>query len=492
MPEQNPWTITISEFNGFAPAWFKNSYPFFGDKDHASDMKNIDLTDPNVMTQGPAPTALTTGTEAGAVTTVARSFLRIATSSDVSFAIGGARLYKISSTTVQDDVADTPFPHLIDKGTVTGEDGEDVCYHKTNLYYFYNHSGSAGDIGKYDMSSTFIDAWGSTIPTGMGTLQSAPHQAINGGDDEVYFTNGRYMGAIRTSGILELQALDFWTDSQTSSVTWNQNRVIIAMNRPNITGANMSQSGIYTWNGVAGSWEGDPIEVNGRIGALYTKNGVTFVWWQDAGTTNEFNLGYLVGTQIKGLKKCEGTLPLFYQVGEFKGYLAWISDGLVYLYGSSDPDTPIKFFQYTSSTYTTTVGGIGFAFGSLMTSSHNATTGYNIAKAANYTVDSNWKTRAFDVFQPGVVSFVDKIQVFTEQLATGAKVDSSLIYNQGKTTLALEQIAYSTSNTILHKTLNKAPMLQDFRLDLDFANGSTTNPVRIRAILIMGHFVPQE
>jgi len=489
MPEeQNTWTISINEFNGFCPAWFKNSYPFFGDKDHASDMKNIDLTDPNVMTQGPAPEALTNGTEAGSVvTTVVRSFLRHATSADVSFAIGGAKLYQISSTAVTNAGV---FPHTI---THDGSEvGEDVCYHKTKLYYFYNQTGAVGDIGQYDMATGFNDAWGSTTPVGMGALQSAPHQAINGGDDEVYFTNGRYMGAIRTSGILETQALDFWTDAETASVTWNQNLVVIAVNRPNVTGVNLTQSGIYSWNGVAGSWEGDPIEVNGRIGALYTKNGVTFVWWQDAGTTNEFNLGYVVGTQIKGLKKCKGTLPLFYQVGEYKGYLAWISDGLVYLYGSSDPDTPIKFFQYTSSSYTTTVGGIGFAFGSLMTSSHNATTGYDIAYATKYTKDSSWKTRAFNVFQPTNISYVDKIQVFTEQLATGAKMDCTMTYDQGKSTLALEQIAYSADNNILHKILNKAPRVQDFRLDLSFANGSLTNPVKIRAILIRGHFVPQE
>jgi hypothetical protein len=342
------------------------------------------------------------------------------TSDDVSFALGGAKLYKISSTAV---INAGIWPHAIDKGTVTGEDGEGLCYHKTKLYYFYNHSGPAGDIGQYDMVTTYDDDWGSTVPTGKGALQSGPHQAINGGDDEMYFTNGKYIGALRTSGTLDLVALDFWTDAQTASLTWNQNRVIIAVNRPNVVGSNMNQSGIYTWDGVSSSWEGDPIEVAGRIGALYTKNGVTFVWWQDAGTTNEFNLGYVVGTQIKGLKKCKGTLPLYYQVGEYQGYLAWISDGLVYLFGSSDPDTPIKFFQYTSSTYTTTVGGIGFAFGNLMTSSHNATTGYDIAKASGYSIDSSWKTRAFDVCQPGYVSHIDRIQAVTEQLSTGAKVD---------------------------------------------------------------------
>ena len=479
MPEEQGWTISLLEFNGFVPAWFKNSYPFYGDKVHASDMKNIDLTDPNVMTQGPAPTALT-----GAVTTVVRSFLRLVTSSDVSFGIGGAILYQISSTAVTNAGI---WPHTI---THDGSEiGEDVCYYKTNLYYFYNQTGSVGDIGKYDMATAFDDDWGSQVPTGKAALQSAPHQAINGGDDVMYFLNGRYIGSYNGT-TLNPTALDFWTDAQTSSLTWNENRVKVAVNRPNITGANMNQSGIYTWDGSSSSWEGDPIEVNGRIGALHTKNGVDFVWWQDAGTSNEFNFGYISGTQLKILKVCEGTLPLYYQVGEFKGFIAWISDGLVYLYGSSDPESPIKFFQYTSSLYTTTVGGIGTTFGSILTSSSNGTL-YSLAKASGYTVDSNWKTRAFNVFSEGIVSVIDRIQVVTEQLATGAKVDFTLTYDQGKSTQTLDQIAYSASNYIFHKILNKGPKLQDFRVDIDFANGSTTNPVKIRDILISGHYIPE-
>jgi len=451
----------------------------------ASNMQNIDLTDPNVLTQGPAPTALTAGTQAGGVSTVAKSFLRIATSDNVSFAVGGNKLYQLSNTAVTNAGI---WPHTI---THDGSElGEDVIYYKTNLYYFYNQTGSGGDIGKYNMSSTFDDDWGSTVPTGAEALQSAPHQAINGGDDVVYFLNGQYVGKIDGT-TLDAQGLDFWTDAQTASLTWNENRIKIAVNRPNVAGSNLNQSGIYTWNGVASSWEGDPIEVNGRIGALYTKNGTDFVWWQDAGTSTIFNVGYISGSQLKILKTCTGTLPLYYQVGEYQGYIIWISDGLIYMLGSADPNAPVKFFQYTSSTYTTTVGGIGMALGVLMTSSHNATTGYDIAKASGYTISSTWKTRAFDVFQPGYLSFVDKIQVVTQSMSTGAKVDATLTYNQAKSTQALTQIAYSTADTTFHKILDKAPQVQDFRLDLDFANGSTTNPVKIRSILIMGHYTPE-
>jgi hypothetical protein len=473
------WTLAIAGFTGFAPAWFKNAYTSFGNKEMASAMKNIDLIDPTCMTQGPAPANLTNN---AAVTTVIRSFLRQATSDNVSFAIGGNQLYKLSATALTNDGT---FPHtIVHDGS---ELGEDVVYYKTNLYYFYNQAGNVGDIGKYNMASTFDDDWGSTVPTGAAALASAPHQAINGGDDVIYFANGRYVGTI-TGTTLAPQALDFWQDAQVASLTWNENRIKIAVNRPNIAGANMNQSGIYTWNGYASSWEGDPIEVVGKIGALYTKNGITFVWWQDSGTNNEFNFGYISGTQLKPLKRCTGTLPLYYQVGEYEGHLAWISDGLVYLYGSADPDIPVKFFQYTSSKYTTTVGGLGFPFGTILTSSSNGVL-YSVAKAAGYSTDSSYKTIVFPVNLPGYLSMVDKIQVTTEQMASGARADFILTYSQGKSTQTLDSVAYAVANPTFHKILNKSSKVEDFRLDIDFSNGSASNPVKIRSILVKGHYI---
>jgi len=485
---ENAWSITINSFSGFAPAWFRNSYPFTGNKNMASDMNNIDLIDPNVLTQGPKPTDLTNGTEAGAVTTTVRSFLKMVTAADTSFAIGGARLYKFTSTTVQDDTSDTPFPHLIDKGTVTAEDGEDVCYYKTNLYYFYNHSGSAGDIGKYNMNVTFDDDWASGTATGdPGTLVGGvPHQAVIAGD-VMYFTNGRYIGSV-AGAVIDRSALDFYEDTVCSSITFNENKIKVAVNRPNIAGANLNQSGIYTWNRVATSWEGDPVETNGKIGALYTKNGVVYVWWQDSGTLNEFNFGYISGTQLKSIKRCKGSLPLFYQVSEDKGFIVWISDGLVYYWGSADPELPAVFFQRTSSTYTTTVGGIGNPFGTLLTASHNATTGYSLAQASGYTTDATYNLKAFDMSIPGYKSVMDKIFVYTEELGEGARCDFTLTYDKGKETQELEQILDSEENLTLYKVLNKSYNIEDFRLDLSFANGSETNACKIRSILISGHY----
>jgi hypothetical protein len=475
--DRKEWTIQITDFGGFVPAWFENAYPFYGNKNQASDMRNADITDPNVLKPGPDVANLT-----GTVTTLIRSILKIAVSDNVSYACGGNQYYKINASAIS---AVSPYPHTIDKGTVTGEDAEDLIYHKSIVYVFYNHSGSAGDIMK-DNAGTIDDDWGSTVPTGMGTLQNAPHQAINGGDDDVYFANGQYAGSIRANGNLELQALDFWTNAQVSSLTWNNNRVVIAVNRPNITGSNFSQSGIYYWNGVSSSWEGDPVEVSGRIGALYTKNGVTFCWWQDGTDTGAYSFGYVDGGRVHSLKRYKGTLPLFYQVGEYKGFVAWVSNGLIYLWGSKDPDVPVTLSQYMTGKYST-VGGIASPFGDLLIASYSGAN-YSLAKPSGYVADFTWKTRAFTVGSSGVVSQMDIIEIETEPLTSGAKANFTLTYDKAKSTLALNSIDYSASTNITkHKIMAKGPIVEDFRLDID--NVGATTLVKIRSILISGYYV---
>jgi hypothetical protein len=228
------------------------------------------------------------------------------------------------------------------------------------MYYFWNDTAEgSGSIGLLSYSSgySFNDAQ-------FSDLQYAPHQAILGGDSTVYFTNGRYVGIITTGGVITADALDFWSDAEAVSLTWNENRIKIAINRPNRLQSvtNILNSGVYTWNGYSSSWEGDPVEVNGVIGAMYTKNGVDYIWWQDSSSRNEFNFGYINGTQVKPIKKCKGTLPQYYQVGEFEGFIMWNSDGRVYLQGQNDPDISAKFFQYTTAKYTEVSGGIAPVF----------------------------------------------------------------------------------------------------------------------------------
>lgn len=480
------FNIKISDWQGYAPAYFANSWSSIGNKGMANSMTNIDLSDPNILTQGPGITALTDGTQAGSVSTLICSILKAPVSSDVAFACGGDKLYKITSSAV---VATGGYPMSIDKGTVTGETATDIIAYQGNVYVFYNHSGSAGDIGQLTVSTDTLDPdWGSTVPTGKEALGSNPHYAIVGGDDIMYFTNGIYVGYYNGT-TLETQGLDFHTDSQTNALTWDNNRVIIGVNRPNLTGSNFNQSAIYTWNGITSSWEGDPIEIPGKIGALYTKNGVKYVWYQDAVGTGAYVFGYISGLQVKPIMRYDGSLPTQTQVGELGGFLMWVSNNKVMLWGSADDNVPTKLFHYASG-ISATIGAIAAPFGDLLVSSY-ASTNYNIGKESGYSVASTYKTVVLPFAETKSKVSIDMIKVITEQMSTGAKLDITLEYDQGKSTKSLIQIAYSSANNIIHKILTKGVQCYDARLYLNWANGSTTNPVKVREIYLSGHLIDE-
>jgi len=487
--KDNNWIINIDTFGGFAPAWFENSYSMYGNKNQANDMTNIDILDPNVLTQGPGAVDLTNGSESGAVTTLITSILTGVVSDNISYAIGGAKLYQLSATAVTNA---GNWPHTITgSGTITGCD---VVHYKGYVLYSYNDSdlGGAsiqkGNIGAYNIETPGFDDtyWTDTLS---GTaLEDAPHYMIVGGDDVCYITNGQYIATLDGT-TAEHQGLDFWQNSVIVSLTWNQNRIWAAVNRPNISGSNFNQSGIYRWDGVASSWEGDPIEVSGRIGALYTKNGVTFVWWQEGTSNGGYTFGYIDGMILRPIRKYKGSLPNHAQVGEYEGLLGWISDNKLYLWGSKDPDIPVKLFQYASPKYAT-AGAWAAPFGTPLLASYNGSN-YSLAKLSGYTVDSDYTTIVFKVSGPEFKSQIDLIQVEFEPLSAGAKVDTTLYYNKGAAQKALTQIAYSdTDSATSKKILNKGPNgVEDFQIKFDWANGSTTNPVKIRSIFIKGHYI---
>ena len=128
--------INIDNFNGgYAPNWWRETYPSYGNKSMAGAMQNCDLTNPNSVTQGPGLATLTAGDQTGSVSTLIKGMLRRATSSDISFGVGGNQLYEITATAVSVKTSAPVLPHTIYKATVTGELGEDVAEYKGNLYY---------------------------------------------------------------------------------------------------------------------------------------------------------------------------------------------------------------------------------------------------------------------------------------------------------------------------------------------------------------------
>jgi len=373
----NTWEIKlggIEGFGGFVPGYTENTYPYYGNRTQASAMTDVNLIDANVLTQGPGIANLTGGDHSGELgEELIVAITKKAVSSNVAYACSASKVFKITNTAVSNG----SFPLSITGGTY--QVATDLIHYNSDVFVFWNDTGTEGEIALVDISAPSIDPdWGSTAcDNGAAHLQDAPHYGIVGGDNVVYITNGIYVATLSYSTTtseytLNDKGIDFHTDSQVVSLTWNHNRLKIAVNRPNITGSNFNQSAIYTWNGVSSSWEGDPIEVQGEIGALYTKNGIDFVWWKDSLTT--YQLGYIDGTRLKPLRRYSGSLPNQAQVGEYDGFLAWLSSSHLYLWGSKDADVPVNMFQYMSAMHDTAIGGFAAPFGTPLIASHQYAT----------------------------------------------------------------------------------------------------------------------
>ncbi len=484
-----PWQIQIQNISqgGFAPAWYKQTYSPYGNKNQAATMQNMDLTNPGYITQGPGLANLTNGTQAAAVTTLIKGILDFAVTADATYGTGGNKLYQVSSTAVANSGS---WPHTIDKAAVTAELGEDVAYYQGNIYYSYNHSGSAGDIGKYDLNVTFTDAWGSTVPSGAAALTSNPHQMIVGGNDVMYFANGRYIGSYDGT-TFQNTALDFPINSVTQSIAWNSDRVYAAVTRPNLTGSNKNTASIYIWDGTTNSWETE-IKLMGTVGALHVKNGVVFVFYQDISSTGGYKLAYISGASIIDIANYTGALPAFYQVTDYKDFIIWDSNGLLFAFGGGDKDLPVKLFQLADSGYAT-AGCVVTPFGTPMIASWDAGTNYKLAKFSGYDTACNWKSLMFDITgKTKVAGQIDIVRINFETLASGALVDWKLLDNQGRTVYS-DTISYAkaTATNPMH-TLTSAfyplngKVAENFRIEFDYTNGSTTNPVNIKNAKIYG------
>ncbi len=481
-----------SPMGGFAPAYFENSNGSFGNRNQARAMTNIDIGDPTGFKQGPGLSTLTAGTEAGAVTTLIKHIYPVPPSSNLTYAIGGNLLHSLSATAVTN--AGGVFPHTINKAVVTGEDGESIGVISGVLYYFYNHSGSAGDIGKYDLNVTFDDDWGSTVPTGLSALQNAPHPSITGNDNVLYFGNGRFVGYydpdVGVGGTLSADEFDTPVGGEVVDVRYLNSRVWALVNTPNIAGNNNSTATIYVWGGVGfSSWDDFPNpRWLGKGGALYPFGSRMFVWYQEVGYTGGYKLGYINGNEITPVCSYSGTLPNFGQVGEKNGMLVWVSDGLIHRWGSSDRNVPVAHSQYADAGYST-AGGMASPFGTIMCAS-NQSTSYKLAQLSGYDVVSSWKSL---FFQTGP-AIVDRVRVHFAPTATGSRADLTLRSDQALSSKALAHegqtgsITHTNDTGRCYKTFN--PMFEvqsEVSIEVDFANGSATNPLQIRRIEIYAH-----
>ena len=179
---------------------------------------------------------------------------------------------------------------------------------------------------------------------------------------------------------------------------------------------------------------------------------------------------------VRELAHFKGSLPKYYQITKYKNFIIWVGGEYIWAYGAVQKDLPGMIFQIADGGYST-VGGLATPFGTPMVASNEDST-YKIAEFSGYDTTSYWKSLMFPV---GEVE-IKKVKVYFDTPGTGAKVDVKLLTDRRKSTETLGSISTTAQNSITFDAGHK--IHNDFRIELDWSNGSTTNPSKVNKIEI--------
>lgn len=475
------FSLKFANFNnGSAPIAHLDSLTQLGNGGQYSVAQNIDIISfPGLLTQGPGLATLTAGTEAGAVGELINYIIDQPVTSGTTYGIAATKLHQITASAVSNAGI---WPHAITGATA----GSSAIKFQGSLYYFFNKS-SGADCGKYDLSVGFVDAYFSVTPTGAAALQNAPHP-VAAKQDVMLFGNGRYVGVFFSANTtLNAQRLDFGVDATVADVQFHANQWWIAVNVGTGVSTDRQSASIYLYDPSATTaLLTDEIAVGAqKIGFLLPIEGIMYVAYQDLTSTGGFCIGYVSGRGIKPLKYFTGALPTFAQKTLYNNTITFLSNGKVYSVGAVVETLPVQLSQLASGGFST-LGTIACPFGTPMISSTQSTS-FKLAQFSGYDVNSNWRSIIIPSTSGRMIGYVDYVVVLVAPLGVGARCDLIVEANQAVTPGSTMQITGTGKRRFSFSTVGLVG-IEDFRLFLNFANGSTANPVKIRQIEVVGHY----
>jgi len=435
-----------------------------------------DCSNPNYLAPSPKPYDITGASTTDLIKYITDYTIPYQSVNDAAYAIGKSNLYYLTSYGI------TSLRTVTDM-----TDGQSLIYFANNLYYFYNRSAS-GNIGKFNLNATYDDTWASTVSGGtVAILEVAPHP-VTSYKAKMIFGNGRYLGTSDGTTVTT-QYIDYGAGSQVSDVAVSGSYLYIAVVFPAL--GTKKRTIIYKYDALLA--ETDPLDfinVKDEVTAIRVVNGIPYVFYGDYTYTSilEGHLSYISGSQIVHLKTFKGLSPLFYQVSEYKGYIAFLDNyySNIYLYGSYDTGVnPILFPLINGSN--TSIGCLANPFKGLMWSSKLITTcklnRLPYADIAQYYQYSVWLSIAQIVGDSLNDSIVDNISVFTNVLGDSAGCSLKVRYP----TSNLKTLAITGTNKFKHVFRNIDIPADMFSLELDWSTYSETNPCFIKSIIVNGH-----
>lgn len=475
------WTITINDFQGgLAPGYFFDNYPSFGNNNQAGKMTDCDLTNPSYVTQGPGFTEIATVSQmADKMNAIIDRALNLGGGEVETFGGGENELYVFDNNSINET------------HTVMGPSGSGVVsveYFNNKAYYAYQKASGAADMGRRDSSSpgNYNDDWLSTSESVTLNGNSAtpyPYPLTNGtykGSPALFLGHGNDVLAHTASGVVA-EALDLPQDHVIQSMRWNQDTLWIASKTPGVGSKN--ECSIFAWDGADTSWF-EEIRLKGDIGALFVKDGIVFVFYKEVTQNGGSKIGFVNQNVIQELAEFETSLPGHHQVTEWNNHIIWDGGGTIFAFGARESRLPNKIFKL--ATASNSGGALAAPFGVPMASNENITgTTVVLEKFSGYSTNADYKSLVFDVGFDAKKSKITTLAVNHETAGAGARVDVKLVNNKGTTLKTIPITDTTSTRTLVHPNVET----DNFRVELDWSNGSTTKNMKVKNIYIAGHTI---
>lgn len=237
------------------------------------------------------------------------------------------------------------FPHQISTSTNALAGGTGMEFYGGYLYY-----ASGRYLGRYDLSLTFNDSFNTFLGT-QALGAGIDHPMVQGGG-KLFIGNSNFslntacIATVDSSGAVNLAALDLsQTEQVINALEYSRNFLYIATTNNVAMNTNNSDSFLYVWDGISGSWQEQFRFPEENFTALKFANGQLYCFGNRGFyrfTGNGFELIYPIsgGPSAGGVSVKPNGIIYFRD-----------QTGIIYAYGTMSPQIPPVVYRPYYSSY---------------------------------------------------------------------------------------------------------------------------------------------
>jgi len=408
------------------------------------------------------------------------------------------------------------WPHtIVGTGAETGSDVINYTIGSTRyIFYSFNDSGAAWDIGRYSLDgATFDDNWFTTVPAGFFATSgnTEPHPMIVGADDVLYIGDGNkvhgFDGGVSATGTVIEDALTLPAGYRIVGFARVPNflQVFAFFNGSGASSANTftrSVAQVFEWNYS----DADPTRVyeldDNAVTAPFEYKGMTGCFTQGRRSGPESANRYskiklFNGANFVTVQEFIGNAPIKGGVDILNDIIQFNSDGILHQYGSPYEGLPIGLNKTGAGASTGTSTNSGFCRtldpdqGVLMSTGASTSGGLQRFQS-NYALAANFVTSVAEPeFPEGKVGKVKSVTVYHGKTSSGGNsLTLSLQDTINGTSQIVDTITTVTASTMVKKYTVKTnsgemPRFDCLRLVGQWASGvaSTDAPI-IRRVVV--------